>query len=122
MNSKLRQLRRESGLTQKELANEIGSTDKNIWAYEKGVATPPIDVIVAYAEFFEVTTDYLLGVTDEFGTKYKDSRFTSFSNEEIHLIENYRELNPMSKKLVKQTMETLRASSEQHELNKDKKG
>lgn len=35
INDILRNLRLENGLTQKELAEEIGSTSKNIWAYEK---------------------------------------------------------------------------------------
>lgn len=110
MNIRLRELRLESGLTQKELANAIGSTDKNIWAYEKGVATPPIEIIIAYAEFFEVTTDYLLGVTDEFGTKYKESNFVTFSNEEVQLVENYRALNSMNKKLINEIIDTLSAN------------
>lgn len=111
MNIRLRELRLESGLTQKELANAIGSTDKNIWAYEKGVATPPIEIIIAYAEFFEVTTDFLLGVTDEFGTKYKDSNF-SFSKEEFQLVEKYRALNSMNRTLVNQIIDTLSTNDE----------
>ena len=67
INEKLRALRLEAGYTQKEMAKKISSTDKNVWAYEKGVATPPADVIVAYAEVFNVSTDYLLGLEDEFG-------------------------------------------------------
>lgn len=66
---KLRALRLDAGYTQKEMAQKIKSTDKNIWAYEKGLAAPPAEIIVAYAEAFNVSTDYLLGLEDDFGIR-----------------------------------------------------
>ena len=67
MKEKLRALRIECGITQKELAEKIRSTSKNIWAYENGIATPPIEVVRSYADFFGVSTDYLLGRSDDLG-------------------------------------------------------
>ena len=64
---RIKDLRIENGLTQKELAKILQSSDKNIWAYENGVASPPIDILIAYANYFGVSTDYLLGRTDELG-------------------------------------------------------
>lgn len=72
MNNRIKALRIESGLTQKELAEKIGSTSKNIWAYENGNANPPYEVLTAYAKYFDVTTDYLLGLEDDFGHKSSD--------------------------------------------------
>ena len=69
MNNRIKALRIESGLTQKELAEKIGSTSKNIWAYENGNVKPPYDVLISYAKYFDVTTDYLLGLEDDFGHK-----------------------------------------------------
>ncbi len=66
---KLRALRLEAGYTQKEMAKKINSTDKNVWAYEKGLATPPHEILVAYARAFNVSTDYLLDLEDDFGVK-----------------------------------------------------
>lgn len=57
----LKNLRIESGLTQKELAQKLHTTDKNIWVYEKGNATPPLQILNGYADFFDVSVDYLLG-------------------------------------------------------------
>lgn len=122
MKETLRALRIENGLTQKELAKILRSSDKNIWNYEKGLATPPYDILVAYADYFEVTTDYLIGRTDDFDTPTAApmGEGVRYSEEEKKLIEDYRDLNTASKKLVKQTVETLRAASAQSEQKKNK--
>lgn len=65
---RLRKLRDESGISQEYLASQIQSSEPQIWRYEKGEAEPRADVVVRLAEFFNVSTDYLLGVTDERGT------------------------------------------------------
>ena len=120
MNLKLRNLRLETGLTQKELAKILNSTDKSIWSYEKGIATPPYDILAAYANYFGVTVDYLIGRTDDFETPTAAPRGDTlqYSEEEKKLIEDYRVLNTASKKLVKQTLETLRATTAQSEQKK----
>ena len=61
MRLKIKELRTEKGITQKQLANAINSTDKNIWAYENEIALPTIETIAKLADYFEVSTDYLLG-------------------------------------------------------------
>lgn len=110
---KLRALRLDAGYTQKEMAQKIKSTDKNIWAYEKGLATPPAEIIVAYAEAFNVSTDYLLGLEDDFGVRVDDKgkKPDTLSAEERRLLEGYREINAAGKKLVMQTVETLRGTA-----------
>ena len=61
---RLRELRRERGLTQKELASAVGTTEDCIFFWEKGRSEPSIDEILLLSEFFGVSTDYLLGRTD----------------------------------------------------------
>lgn len=92
MKERLRALRIENGLTQKKLAQNINSTDKNIWAYEKGIATPPIETLKSYAEYFNVSVDYLLGRTDELGAVLPVSQ--KLPDEELELLRLYRLLPP----------------------------
>ena len=105
MKEKLRSLRVENGFTQKELAARIKSTDKNIWAYEKGLATPPIEILSAYADFFEVSVDYLLGRTDDLGTPVPGS-VPQYSAEEQKLIEDYRGLAQPLKDMLQSLIKT----------------
>jgi len=63
LGQRLRQLREERGLLQKDIANKFGITDSAIGHYERGDRTPDADTLSRFAEFFQVTTDYLLGRT-----------------------------------------------------------
>ena len=58
-----RKLRKERHITQQIIANYLGITRQAIAAYEKGKREPNLKMIVKIAEFFEVSVDYLLGVS-----------------------------------------------------------
>lgn len=58
---KLVELRKEKGLTQKDLAEKLGLNFKNIGSWEQGRAQPCIEDICLLADFFGCTTDELLG-------------------------------------------------------------
>ncbi|MCC0684099.1 helix-turn-helix domain-containing protein [Clostridioides sp. ZZV14-6345] len=63
ISEKLKYLRDLKKLTQKEVANSIGVTTSAYGFYEQGKRTPSPELIVKLAEYFNVTTDYLLGHT-----------------------------------------------------------
>lgn len=56
----LRQLRIERSLTQRECAEHLGLGHSTISAYENNLRQPPCDILLKLAQFYEVTTDYLL--------------------------------------------------------------
>lgn len=55
----------KKGLTQTELGNEFGLKQSTICKYEYGLKRPPNETVVAFAKYFSVSTDYLLGLTDK---------------------------------------------------------
>lgn len=57
-------LRKERGILQKELANYLNVTVATVSNYEKNVHSPDIHMLVKIANFFGVSTDYLLQRTD----------------------------------------------------------
>lgn len=63
---KLKQLRKENKLTQGALAARFGVTQQAIAKWESARALPEPETIARIAEFFGVTTDYLLDMTDAF--------------------------------------------------------
>ena len=69
---RLKELRIEKGLTQSELAVKINSTQKQISKWEIGFLEPNIDAIKRLALFFDVTSDYLLGLENDAGVKVKE--------------------------------------------------
>lgn len=58
---RLEELRKQLGLSQNELAEKLNMTQQRISAYEKGKREPDINTITQLADFFGVSTDYLLG-------------------------------------------------------------
>lgn len=59
---RLYELRRESEITQGDLALEIGVSQKAIDFWEKGTNEPKASNIIRLANYFNVSTDYLLGL------------------------------------------------------------
>lgn len=57
------ELRQDKGLTQKELGDILRVSSGTISNYENGVHLPDVDKVIALANYFHVTTDYLLGRT-----------------------------------------------------------
>ncbi|MGG4447597.1 helix-turn-helix domain-containing protein [Brevibacillus porteri] len=61
---RLRSLRMEKDMSQEELGETFGVGKVTISGYERGTRTPTFDMLMGFAEFFHVSTDYLLGRTD----------------------------------------------------------
>lgn len=57
-------LRKEAGLTQRELAEKLKMNSVTYLHYEKGQREPPIDTLIQFADFYSVTVDFLLGRTE----------------------------------------------------------
>ena len=62
--NRLKELRQKANITQKELALSIHTSQQNIAFYEKGERKPKHEMVEKLADFFNVSTDYLLGKTD----------------------------------------------------------
>ena len=61
---KLKELRLEKNLLQKQLAAELGVTQACIGKWETGDREPSLDDLIKVAKYFAVSTDYLLGLED----------------------------------------------------------
>lgn len=59
--NRLRQLRKEDNLTQKELAAKLGLAFSTISMYERGIREPDFETAEAIADYFNVSMDFLLG-------------------------------------------------------------
>ena len=59
------ELRTKRRLTQKELGEAIGLTHKSISTIESGLRKTTVDKLILLAKFFDVSTDYLLGLRDD---------------------------------------------------------
>jgi len=61
---RLKALRSEMGITQSTVATEMGTTKQTVSRWERGDIEPSNAALYALADYFNVSTDYLLGRTD----------------------------------------------------------
>ena len=88
----LKDLRKRKDITQADLADILGITQQAVARWERDKSEPDIKTLKQLAEYFSVSTDYLLG------SKTKDLRI--FSDDEKQLVNGYRTLDNAKKQTL----------------------
>lgn len=63
-NERIRELREDSDLKQKDIADYLQTTQQVYSRYENGINEMPLRHVIALSRFYNVSCDYILGVTD----------------------------------------------------------
>lgn len=107
---KLKYLRTEKGLTQKVLSELLQVNHATVSAWEKSKNEPSLEMIVKLAEVFDTTTDYLLGVVNEWSYKISPApkEISETAGEQFELLCIYNELTPAHKTEIKAIIKTLK--------------
>lgn len=79
--TKLKELRKETKLTQKEVANILGISTTAYAGYEQGYREPSIDILIKICKFYNISSDYLIGIEDYDGTQINTKNY-------IHTLNN----------------------------------
>jgi len=125
---RLKKLRKKNKVTLDELAREIDITKTTISRYENEKRVPKMDTVKKIADYFNVTTDYLIGNTDEKKSAdkikdaiAKDPELVSFwdeiaQREELKLL--FKQTKDLEPKTIKQIIRIIKAiEEEEEELN-----
>ena len=97
---RLRKCREQRGLSQKQVALEVGVKPPTVSQWESGVKIPSRKNVAKLASLYGVTVDYLLDRSSE-----TDSlTFAELSADEAKLIQDYRNLNQQGREYIRQTM------------------
>ena len=110
----LKQIREEHGLTKRELCQKTGISERAYLTYEFGEREPKISVIQKLADFYGVTTDYLLGRDSQ-----KNNDLTPTQREEI-ATQKWLSLDKEKRDALLQMMETCIKTFEAAESNHKK--
>ena len=62
---RVKELRIENNLTQKQLADKLQTTNSSVCDWEKGRSQPDLKTLANMAQLFQVSVDYLLGLKDD---------------------------------------------------------
>ena len=90
---RLKELRKSKGWTQVQVAAKMGLTDSVISFYERQERAPSPEVLIKFAELYDVSTDYLLGV-EKVNDQHLD--VTGLSKREITILKEF--INILRKK------------------------
>lgn len=71
---KLTELRTAKGITQDEVAQSLSVSNKTVSKWENGSSAPDLDMLIALAEYYDVTCDHLLGISEERRTDSAEER------------------------------------------------
>ena len=83
---RVKNLREGIGVPQRKLAQEIGVTQASIYRYENDLADIPPETLIWYANYFDVSLDYIFGRTDN-----PQGKLFDFKPEAIKQVSNQNE-------------------------------
>ena len=119
MESRIKQLRENRGLIQEILASELGITQQMLSKYERDVLCIKVDVLKRRAEYFNVTTDYLLGVSEVKRDLQGQMKVNKTLDTYYDLIEIYKGLDEYDQEMVWSIMQTVKKTCEKRKRDKE---
>ena len=100
LGKRIKELRRENGLTQEALGKLINVTKVSVCCYERGTRTPTLDTLQKLSDYFGKDINYFLG-NDEYVVADSDVKYgRSMSREEIEFIEEIRKISKLYGKMI----------------------
>lgn len=119
MESRVKQLRENRGLIQEILASELGITQQMLSKYERDVLCIKVDVLKRIAEYFNVTTDYLLGVSEVKRDLQGQMKVNKTLDTYYDLIEIYKGLDEYDQEMVWSIMQTVKKAGEKRKRDRE---
>lgn len=93
----LKRLRKEARITQQQLAAAVGVSQQSVNKYENHNIEPDIRTLIAFADYFHTSVDYLIGHTY---VTNQAQPVLNLSNDEIEVINRYRFLSSKEKESI----------------------
>ena len=100
MENRIKRLREKRGLIQELLSTELGITQQMLSKYERDISIIKVDVLKRLAGYFNVTTDYLLGLSDVKRDLTGQIRINETIDEYYDLIEVYKKLDKYDQEMI----------------------
>lgn len=100
MQNKAKELRKSRHLTQVELGKIIGITQQNYSRYEKDITLMPIDILIKISNYYNVTIDYLVGISERKRGMEQQILINQTLEQHYDFVEVYKTLKDDEKELV----------------------
>ncbi len=94
---RLKELRKERGLRQRDIADYLSITQMSYSYYERGLREPEIALLIKLAELFNVSVDYLI--------ENENERLEKLTNDERRVMNKYRKLTSENKTRIEERID-----------------
>lgn len=111
MEKRLTELRKARRMTQDVLGYEIGISQQNISRYEQDTNSVPVDMLIKFSDYYKVTTDYILGISD-IKSRTDEGEESAADNVHEDFLQVYLSLSQKDREVVWSLMGKLRSMKE----------
>ncbi|GFI23002.1 HTH-type transcriptional regulator ImmR [Lachnospiraceae bacterium] len=114
-NNRIRELRKNLGLSQEALAKKIGTTQQAVSRMENNAYDIPSDILIKISDEYNVTTDYILGISDikrDYNGQY---RMNQEMDRCYDIVLRYQKLSEINQKTLRCILERLEQAQEESE-------
>lgn len=118
---RLKELRKSRGLKQFALGRILNTTQQNISKIENEKYEIPIDMLIKVAQFFNVTTDYLLGLSEVKRNFECQMKANKDIDQYYEIFTGYNSLNSSNQKTLKVLLKRLEEAQKEEEDEKSNK-
>lgn len=116
MESRIEQLREKRGLIQEILAAELGITQQLLSKYERDITLIKVDILKKIAIYFNVTTDYLLGISDVKRDLQGQMKMNETLDQYYDLVEVYKELDEYDQEMIWSIIQIVKKINEKKKI------
>ena len=116
MESRIKQLREKRGLIQEILAAELGITQQLLSKYERDITLIKVDILKKIAIYFNVTTDYLLGISDVKRDLQGQMKMNETLDQYYDLVEVYKELYEYYQEMIWSIIQIVKKINEKKKI------
>ena len=109
---RIKELRTEMHKSLRDVANDLNISYSSLSKYERGDQQPSYETLIRIANYFNVTTDYLLGLSDMKRDLSGQIKMNETLDEYYDLIEVYRRMDGYDREMVWSIMQTVGKTAE----------
>lgn len=123
MKNRIKEVRDSRHIIQAVVADEIGVTQQAFSKYERDITSIKVDVLIKIAQYFNVTTDYLLDISDVKRDLQGQMKMNKVLDECFELVEAYKSLDEYDQEILWSIIQQLKKTNikRKHDIQKGTK-
>lgn len=114
--NRIRELRKNHSLSQEALAAIINTTQQTVSRIEHSSCDIPSDILISVSEYFNVTTDYILGISDVKRDLNRQVRMNQELDQHYDIVIRYQNLSEINQKTLRTMLERLEQAQREEQI------